>query len=210
MNDRSSLLALAVAVEGGLIVLAWLPGWLLGVPIWETIDWSLSGVALGLAASVPMMLMFGVCLAWPVGPLLRIKEFGEKVIYPLFAPLSLAELALICVLAGFGEELFFRAFLQGGLEHWVETWAALLIASLVFGLVHAITPTYALLAAVIGAYLGACWLWTGNLLAPVVAHGFYDFVALVYLLRIDPPPPPPEPIPTPPAEAPADPSPHPV
>jgi membrane protease YdiL (CAAX protease family) len=116
----------------------------------------------------------------------------------LFAPLSLPQLALICALAGLGEELFFRALLQGGLAQLIDPQAALLIASAVFGLLHMITPTYALLATLLGIYLGGCWMLADNLLVPIVAHGFYDFVALVYLLRINPPPPPAEPEPLPP------------
>jgi membrane protease YdiL (CAAX protease family) len=60
---------------------------------------------------------------------------------------------------------------------------AVALASAVFGLLHAITPTYAILATVMGAYLGVVWIASGNLLAPIVAHALYDFVALVWLLR---------------------------
>jgi membrane protease YdiL (CAAX protease family) len=52
---------------------------------------------------------------------------------------------------------------------------------------HALTPTYALLAVLAGAYLGGVWLLSGNLLVVIVAHGIYDFVALLYLLRLTPP-----------------------
>jgi hypothetical protein len=34
------------------------------------------------------------------------------------------------------------------------------------------------------AEYGATWLWTGNLITPMIAHALYDFVALVYLLRV--------------------------
>jgi len=46
-----------------------------------------------------------------------------------------------------------------------------------------ITWTYALFAAFIGAYLGWLWIWTGNLLTPMITHADYDFVALVYFFR---------------------------
>ena len=60
---------------------------------------------------------------------------------------------------------------------------ALSVASVLFGLGHLITPVYAVLAAVIGFYLGALFLATDNLLIAIVAHGLYDFVALLYLIR---------------------------
>ena len=52
-----------------------------------------------------------------------------------------------------------------------------------FGLMHFITPTYAVLATLMGAYLGLVWQWTGNLLAVVLMHALYDFLVLLYLLR---------------------------
>ena len=125
---------------------------------------------------------------WPVGPLERIKHFSDEVVRPLFAPCSLLEITLICVLAGFGEELFFRAFLQAVMSDWWGPWIGVPAAAAVFGLLHMITPTYALLAAGMGIYLGWAWLATGNLLAVVVAHAVYDFIALVYLVRVAPGP----------------------
>ncbi|HEY5704013.1 MAG TPA: CPBP family glutamic-type intramembrane protease [Terrimicrobiaceae bacterium] len=50
-------------------------------------------------------------------------------------------------------------------------------------LFHLVTKTYAVIATLIGAYLGVIWLAAGNLLAPITAHAVYDFVALVYFLR---------------------------
>jgi membrane protease YdiL (CAAX protease family) len=52
-----------------------------------------------------------------------------------------------------------------------------------FGLAHPMSTTYVVLATVVGVYLGGLLLVTDNLLAPIVAHAAYDFVALVYLVR---------------------------
>ena len=60
---------------------------------------------------------------------------------------------------------------------------ALVLASGLFGACHLLTWTYAILAALIGAYLGLLWIWTGNLLTPMITHAVYDFAALVYFLR---------------------------
>ena len=61
---------------------------------------------------------------------------------------------------------------------------ALVLASVVFGAAHLLTWTYAIIAAFIGAYLGLLWIWTGNLLTPMITHAVYDFVALVYFCRV--------------------------
>ena len=60
---------------------------------------------------------------------------------------------------------------------------ALLVTSVLFGLVHFVTSTYAVMAGIIGVYLGVISIWSGNLLVPMVVHALYDFVALMYLAR---------------------------
>jgi hypothetical protein len=61
--------------------------------------------------------------------------------------------------------------------------AGWIAASLLFGLLHWVTLSYAVLATLIGLYLGGLWIVTGNLLVPAVVHALYDFWALVYLVR---------------------------
>ena len=63
-------------------------------------------------------------------------------------------------------------------------WVGLIAGGVLFGLAHCITPTYALLAGLIGLYLGWLWIATGNLLVPITTHAVYVFLALVYLIRI--------------------------
>jgi hypothetical protein len=56
------------------------------------------------------------------------------------------------------------------------------MASALFGAAHLITWTYAIIAALIGAYLGLLWMWTGNLLTPKITHAVHDLAALVHFL----------------------------
>src|SRR6516162_4275258 len=112
LQRRWPIILLAVLFEGGLGLLAFLLGWLIGYPPWEHVRWQAEGAALGIAASVPMLVGFFVCVRWPVGPLVRIKDFADDIIVPLFAPCSLLELAFISLLAGVGEEALFRGVLQ--------------------------------------------------------------------------------------------------
>jgi membrane protease YdiL (CAAX protease family) len=78
--------------------------------------------------------------------------------------------------AGLAEEAFFRGVVQADLG-WIP-------ASLLFGLLHTghreMIP-FGLWAAVMGFFLGALYLFTDNLLAPMIAHGLYDFGALGYV-----------------------------
>src|SRR5262245_20061507 len=180
---RRELLLLAVLVEGGLVVLAWGLGWLLGQPPLEDFSWDGWGILYGIAGTVPLLLLFLGCLRMPWRPLANIRRFVNEVVRPLFAACTLYDLALISVLAGVGEEMFFRAVLQGALDRWLGATAALAIVSALFGLVHFITPAYAVIAAVMGLYLGALWMASGNLLVPMLAHGLYDFLVLIYLVK---------------------------
>src|SRR5262245_19627418 len=183
-DPRTTVILLAVVVEGGLIVLAWLVGWLTGTPPLATFFWSLADAGVGVAATLPMLGLFFAALRWPVGPLGKIKKFVDELIRPLLAPCTLLDLAGIAVLAGFGEEMLFRGVCQAALANWTDRpWLALALASILFGAAHAITLTYALFATAMGAWLGWLWLWCDNLLPAILAHALYDFIALVVLLR---------------------------
>ena len=92
----------------------------------------------------------------------------------LLGPLGRDEAWSLAFLSGGAEELFFRGAVQGS---WGFLWATLLFAILhsgpgkVFGL-------WTLFAALAGALFGGLMLWTGNLLAPVVAHVLVNAVNL--------------------------------
>jgi len=188
--------ALAVAFEGGLGLAALLLGWLAGIwPVpgveFDEIVWRDQWPALlwGLAATGPMLISFWLIDRFPWGPLGELKRDVERLVVPLFRDCNLLDLALIAAAAGIGEEMLFRGLLQQGLAQWLAppwgAWIALLAASCVFGCFHPLSTTYVVLAALIGLYLGLLLVLSGSLLAPALAHGLYDFIALVYLVRGD-------------------------
>jgi membrane protease YdiL (CAAX protease family) len=181
------LALMGVICEGGLALLAMGLGWWLDRPPQRAIGWTFAGAGYGLLASLPLLGFLGLCLRFPRGPLADMMEVVDRYLVPMFRPLRVWEMALIAALAGLGEELLFRGVLQGEFARWVHgpqgVLFGLLLASLFFGLLHFITPSYALFAGLTGLYLGGLWLLTHNLLVPIVAHGAYDFLALVYLTR---------------------------
>jgi membrane protease YdiL (CAAX protease family) len=167
---------------------------------------SLGGVALGLGALTdvavfamlepdPMDALLGVVLTLPplgflalftrtqFAPLRRIREALDTSFVPLFRKCTWDELLAMALVAGLGEELLFRGWMQPWITPTVGPIAALVVTSIAFGLVHAVTPAYALLAGGIGLYLGGIMLVTDSLLVPIVVHGLYDFVAFLVLLR---------------------------
>ncbi len=180
---RDGIVLLSILVEGGLVALALVAGWFLAQPPLRRFSFDPAALGWGLLATVPMLAAFAVMNRWPVGPLASIKRFTEEVVRPLLAPCTVVDLLGISCLAGMGEEMLFRGFLQDGLTRWMPFGLALSAASAVFGLLHAVTPTYAVLAALMGAYLGWLYEATGNLLAPMTAHAAYDFVVLLLVVQ---------------------------
>jgi len=98
----------------------------------------------------------------------------------VLGPQTGMSVVVLALASGLGEEVFFRGALQPRV--------GLLPASLLFGLAHlaprrdlALWAGFALLA---GLILGALFEYTGNLLAPAIAHVLVNAVNLRWLSRI--------------------------
>ena len=183
--DRKSLLLISTLSEGGLAVIGLL---LLGTSRTKVmsqinLSWGATGYALLLCLPMLGILIVAIRSKW--GPFSRLKIELEEKIQPIFANCKLIDLAFIAFLAGFGEELFFRGWLQNLLTDKLGIWAGILLASLIFGLVHYISNDYAIYAFITGIYLGLIYQVLGNLYIAMVIHALYDFIALVYLVRKD-------------------------
>lgn len=181
--SRRAILAAAIVSEGAILLVAWLQGWLFGVPPFAHATFTWMAIAGGVAGTVPLFLAmwWTGTSSWP--PAARLREQIEEVVREIFVHLSVVDIAVVSMLAGVAEEALFRGVLQTAFGDWINPAAGLAIASVLFGLVHFVTPLYAVLAGVIGVWLGGMFLVTGNLLAPIVAHALYDFVALMWLVR---------------------------
>lgn len=187
-----SFVLLAAVFEGGLAVAAIGLGWLVGHSPLEAFPRTAAdaawGAGCGAIATLPLLALLWLCLNWPIGPLAKLIRVVDELLVPLFRECRVVDLAVISVLAGLGEEMLFRAVIQEAVAGWVDgepgRWIGLAVAALLFAAVHMVTPTYALLAGIIGLYLGWIWIVTGNLLVPITIHAAYDFLALVYLVKI--------------------------
>ncbi len=146
---------LLVLFEACLAPLALGLGWLLGQPSLEGFSWSLADAAIGALAAMPMFGLLLVAMSRPVGPLARIKQFFEEEARPILVDRSRADLTLLSLAAGIGEEMLFRGVIQAALSRWIGRWAGLAGASLLFGLMHPISVSYIAIATAVGAYLGA-------------------------------------------------------
>jgi membrane protease YdiL (CAAX protease family) len=175
------LARLAIAFEGGLLVLALGLGWLLDTPPLGQMDFGWAPLGWGAAAtSLPIVaLWWSARSRWE--PFVNLEKSISEVLGPLFRDCSILEFALISALAGFGEEALFRGVLQTALTDATAPWLGLVVSSVLFGLAHLISPTYAVLAGIFGLYLGWLTMVQGNLVPAIAVHTLYDFVALIYL-----------------------------
>ncbi len=171
--------------ESSLILVAFVLGWIAGIQPFEFFIYSESAVLLGIIATLPMFVFF-VALDQLAVPSIRevrnilLDHLGSALIH-----YDWADLFVLAAIAGIAEEALFRGVLQPWLENAWGFGAGLILSNLIFGLVHAITPLYALLAALVGMYLGLFLDYGGerNLLVPMVIHGFYDFLAFLLVRR---------------------------
>ncbi len=187
----------AICIEMGLGVVALGLGSLTGVDVRQWIppfEFSqmndiFGGLAMGLAAAIPMLIGIELLERIDWEPIRDLKTLEELPIVASLLKLNSGELIAISIAAGVGEELLVRGWLMGLICGPLSTASplgiglAIIVSSVAFGLMHPITKTYALVATIIGFYLGALVLSTGNLLVPISAHATYDAVHMLLAKR---------------------------
>lgn len=176
------MLVLALLTQALLAALALGAGRALGVAV----RWGdpARDVPLGIAGAVALAAINYVLLARAPGGWLvdGVRGVYRDVLVPLFGRLDRASIVVIAVAAGFAEEWFFRGIVQP-----IVGWVA---GSVVFGLAHVggrQMVAFGLWATAMGFALGGLAIVTGGLLAPAVAHGLYDAIALEYIRRTSAP-----------------------
>lgn len=103
------------------------------------------------------------------------EAFGE-----LLGGMTGTQALILALASSVGEEIFFRGFLQ--------TWLGLVAASILFGLLH-IAPDrrlwfWPVLAVAMGFAFGWLFEYTGDVLAPVLAHFTINYFSLMALSRM--------------------------
>ena len=135
-------------------------------------------------ASLPLVGALALLLRSDWTIVREMRLFIDTFVLPMFAGAYLWELALLCAAAGVGEELLFRGVLQPVCVKYVGLYAGVLLVNVLFSLLHPFSIAYLILAYLIGCYLSVLYVATENLLAPMVVHGLYDFIALVWMMRL--------------------------
>lgn len=132
------------------------------------VDW-LPDIAVGVAAAVLVIAASAL--------LVETTDWGRRLsdeLGALLGPLGTGHCVALAVFSGLGEEALFRGVLQ--------PWLGLVPASLLFGLAHFVPrrnlAPWSLFTVVAGLLLGGLYDWTGNLVAPIVAHAGINAVNL--------------------------------
>ncbi len=180
--ERKRALVLITLYEGGLGVLAIVIGYFTNWSFWEYLSWDTGIFFQSILATIPMFVFFYLIFKLPFSTFKQITDEIKKIIPILFGKLNLFDLLFASFLAGFGEEFLFRGLMQFHISNFIGQIPSLIVVSISFGLAHLITPGYAVIATIYGLYLGFLAIYFDNLVSPIIAHTFYDFMALVFYL----------------------------
>ncbi len=176
---------IACYFEASLALLAIFLGWLLDIDPFVDIGLSEPALLNSIILTLPLVLIFLALQQLPYPPLRKIRALLLETLGAKLYQRNWADMLILAGIAGFSEELLFRGVFQPWLENISSLSLGLVLSNLLFAAVHAVTPLYAVLAMLMGLYLGMSLDYGGtrNLLQPILVHALYDFVAFMVILN---------------------------
>lgn len=180
-DTRAFLLVLAGA--GLMIAAAYGFGVLLHASPLDRFSFSLADALFGAAATGPLVLLLFWFMRTDIRALARFRQSQIDFFADIGFKFTPHRIALLAVAAGISEELLFRGVFQSWIERGMPLVWAIVLPNILFGALHARTSLYAFIAGLVGVYMGVLFAATGNVLAPIVTHAIYDWVALVVTQR---------------------------
>lgn len=171
--------------EASLILVALVLGWIADIDPFENLHFNQNAFFYGLMGAAPLFLLLMALSQINISAVQNIRKLLLDTLGSSLHRLQWQDLLVLSAIAGISEEVLFRGVLQPWLETAWGMTAGLLASNAIFGLVHAVTPLYAVLAGLVGVYLGLCLDYGGqrNLLTPILIHGVYDFLAFMVIMR---------------------------
>lgn len=183
-KSNENLFNLACYFEASLVIVAVVLGWFLGIDPFKNIIFSEPAIFIGLLGTLPLILLFIALNQIDNRYLQQIRQILLDTFGPAMHQQHWTNLLVLAAIAGSAEEILFRGVIQPWMESSWGVTAGLIGSNIIFGLVHAVTPLYAVLATLVGIYLGLSLDYGGqrNLLTPIIIHGLYDFLAFLMIL----------------------------
>ena len=183
--EKEKFFKFACYFEGSLILVAIILGWFSGIDPFENLHFTEISVFYGLMGTAPLFLVFMALYQIEIEALKKIKHLLLETLGPSLHQHNWADLFVLAAIAGISEEILFRGVVQPWMESSFGMAVGLIGSNILFGLVHAVTPLYAVLATLVGIYLGLFLDYGGerNLLTPIIIHGLYDFLAFIVIMR---------------------------
>ena len=96
----------------------------------------------------------------------------------------LAVTTFLCGVNAFGEEVFFRGFLQPFVSNYLTLPIGIAISSIAFGFLHFPRGVNSVGQMGLGAVYSAAFLFSGSLVVPIVAHTLFDFGSTLFPLYL--------------------------
>ena len=189
---RDEVMRMSLIVEGGMGAAALAIGFYFGVPFAKSIHLNpfyFPEIGIGVACAIVGAMVALLAQRLPMGFARRLKVDSQKIVTRLLWQCTIPDLIGISLLAGVGEELFFRGLLQQGLIMVIpDPWVVTGIVAVLFGLLHSMSIPYIFAAAIASVGLSTLMLFTDDLVTCMVCHAVYDLILLLVLVRQAPAP----------------------
>lgn len=195
-DNSNSFVLQTIIFEGAMAIIGAFLALLCGLDLWKAFHTNNSAellwqLGLGIAISAGMCFIFTILDFIPWKCLKDVSEKTKDIVCETFKNTTRFNRFLVCTQAGIGEEILFRGFIfvvifefwPWGLEFNLNIIAAVVISSILFGLGHSVTLLYFIITGLMGAVFCLIFLWTGSLIAPIIAHALYDFYAMETALK---------------------------
>jgi membrane protease YdiL (CAAX protease family) len=192
LGPVDTALTYAVLLELSLGLAAIVLGAFLGInprqhlPAWWDFMGILKSFGIGLTVGSVLALGMEFVSRLPIRSIQKLDRVVQSQLHMLLGPMSIAELILLSLSAGIGEELLFRGLIQGWsmslseTQTFLEALPGILLSAVCFGVAHPLSKAYIAIATMAGILFAVLYWATRDLLACVLAHAIYDAIICVY------------------------------
>ncbi len=180
-EHRAYTIVIAGTIAMGLAAVGF--SFLLKTPLAPQFKADINAVLIGIIATAPLVTFLWWFSNTTLDHVASFRRSQVRFFSEIGFSFTPARIAVMAIGAGIAEELLFRGVLQTWIAGFAPVAIAIVASNILFGMMHMRTFLYALIAGLVGAYLGILYALTDNLLAPMVTHALYDAVALEYTRR---------------------------